>query len=261
MGRKHIRTGKHLFLCIACLSVLLFSACSTSREMERHQDARSGVERPEGNDAAAVFDRALEEEEQVLSLSSDLTPEDEVLYNIGIRYADPDNEGKDYEKARETLNELTVIFPESPLVRKARTVISLLDGLSAAGRYIDEKEKEMALLAEKNASLNHFFAGQKLLAAGNFRKAQDESQKMLAGDGKQPLGDEALFNLGLISAHSENPDKDFDASAGYFRRLIEEYPQSPLAEQAKVWLGVLTVLEKSKQVDIEIEEKKKELEK
>jgi hypothetical protein len=41
--------------------------------------------------------------------------------------------------------------------------------------------------------------------------------------------------------------------------LIDRDPQSPLVEQAKIWIGVLNVIEKSKQVDIEIEEMKKEL--
>jgi hypothetical protein len=43
--------------------------------------------------------------------------------------------------------------------------------------------------------------------------------------------------------------------------LIEGYPKSPLVQQAKIWVGVLQVIEKSKQVDIEIEEMKKELSK
>lgn len=50
-----------------------------------------------------------------------------------------------------------------------------------------------------------------------------------------------------------------------FRRLIRDHPKSPLAEQAKAWIDVLQenerlnqVIEKSKRVDIEIEEKRRE---
>jgi hypothetical protein len=41
--------------------------------------------------------------------------------------------------------------------------------------------------------------------------------------------------------------------------LIDTFPQSELADQARVWVNVLQTIEKTKQVDIEIEEKKKEL--
>jgi hypothetical protein len=42
-------------------------------------------------------------------------------------------------------------------------------------------------------------------------------------------------------------------------RVIKEFPQSPRAEESKVWISVLESIEKAKQVDIQIEEKKKEI--
>jgi hypothetical protein len=75
----------------------------------------------------------------------------------------------------------------------------------------------------------------------------------------RPPGDEAIFNMGLIYAHYGNPKKDNEKSIFFFRKLLNEHPKSPLVEQAKIWIGVLNVIEKSKQVDLEIEEMKKEL--
>ena len=77
--------------------------------------------------------------------------------------------------------------------------------------------------------------------------------------------------MGLIFAHAGNPKKDYGRSVAFFRRMIKEYPQSSLAEQAKIWIGILQeneklnqmiqnlnlVIEESKRVDIEIEEKKR----
>ena len=47
--------------------------------------------------------------------------------------------------------------------------------------------------------------------------------------------------------------------------MIKEYPKNPLIDQAKIWVGILQenkmlnqVLEKLKEVDIEIEERKRE---
>ena len=79
----------------------------------------------------------------------------------------------------------------------------------------------------------------------------------------RPPEDEALFNLGLIYAHFANPKKDFGKSLDFFNKLIKDYPESHLVEQSKIWIEVLQkngelnqVIQKLKQVDIEIEERK-----
>jgi hypothetical protein len=93
----------------------------------------------------------------------------------------------------------------------------------------------------------------------DFEGAMKESQDVLVGSPKTPPGDEALMNLGLISAHYANPKKDYKKAMGYFMRIEKEFPRSPLVEEARIWIGVLQAFEKAKQVDIEIEEKKKVL--
>ncbi len=106
--------------------------------------------------------------------------------------------------------------------------------------------------------------GQNLLAQGDYEGSLKENQKALSLSADQAPGDEAVFNMGLIYAHSANSKKDYRKALSFFSRLIKDYPKSPLLEQAKIWVGVLQanerltqVIEKSKQVDIEIEEKKR----
>ena len=96
-----------------------------------------------------------------------------------------------------------------------------------------------------------------LLSKGNFDGAIKKSQDILARSPKTPPGDEALMDMGLISAHYANPKKDYKKALSYFMRVEREFPRSPLAEEAKIWIGVLQAFEKAKQVDIEIEEMKK----
>ncbi|MEF9427215.1 MAG: tetratricopeptide repeat protein [Candidatus Mariimomonas ferrooxydans] len=112
---------------------------------------------------------------------------------------------------------------------------------------------------QKKRSANyHLIRSQKLLAGGDYEKALEENRKVLSLYDKIPAGDAALFNTGLIYAHDGNPGKDYKKSLGFFKKLIKEFPQSPLVEQAKIWVSVLDIIEKSKQVDIEIGKKKKE---
>ena len=99
------------------------------------------------------------------------------------------------------------------------------------------------------------------IVRGDFEGAMRESQDILARSPKTPPGDEALMNMGLICAHYANPKRDYKKALGYFMRIEKEFPRSPFVEEAKIWVSVLLAFEKAKQVDIEIEKKKKELEK
>jgi len=65
--------------------------------------------------------------------------------------------------------------------------------------------------------------------------------------------------MGLVYLHYRNAQKNYEKARAQFERLLREYPDSSFAEEARIWSGVLQVIEKLKQVDLEIEEKKKEL--
>ena len=140
-----------------------------------------------------------------------------------------------------------------------------LSGCTASqwGQAREEKNVESAQEATKEeapdpASL-HLSAADELLAKGDFEGALKENQRAFALAGKQPPGDTALYNMGLIYVHYKNPNKNYERAKAVFERIDREYPDSPLIEESKIWIGVLQVIEKLKQVDIEIEEKKKVL--
>ncbi|MGZ3524016.1 MAG: tetratricopeptide repeat protein [Thermodesulfobacteriota bacterium] len=118
----------------------------------------------------------------------------------------------------------------------------------------------------------HLLRARKLLEQRDFDGSLKENQKILSVSSQNSPADEALFNMGLIYAHFGNPKKDYSKSIGFFRKLVKEYPESPFVEQAKIWTGILQeneklsqtiqklnqVIEESKDVDIQIEEKKRE---
>jgi outer membrane protein assembly factor BamD (BamD/ComL family) len=113
---------------------------------------------------------------------------------------------------------------------------------------------------------------QKFLDQGDYEGALRENQRVLSLYDNDPPGDEALFNTGLLYAHPGYPKRDYKKALDLFKRLVKMFPHSPLAGQAKVWIGILQenerlsrdieglnkTIRKSKQVDIEIDEKKKE---
>jgi len=85
----------------------------------------------------------------------------------------------------------------------------------------------------------HLVLGRKFFAEGNFTSALNENEKVLSLAGRDTPIDEALFTIGLIHAHFDNLAKDYGKSLIALRKLINDYPGSPLAQQAKVIVGLI----------------------
>ena len=62
---------------------------------------------------------------------------------------------------------------------------------------------------------------------------------MLFLAGRDTPIDEALFSIALIHAHFDNLARDYGKSLIALRKLIKDYPGSPLAQQAKVIVGLI----------------------
>jgi TolA-binding protein len=92
--------------------------------------------------------------------------------------------------------------------------------------------------------------GQALLERGDFDGSLQHYRRVLLLAGSGPPADSALFNIGLIYAHPENPRRDNEKAVGSFNTVVDRYPQSQWVGQAKIWLGVLREAEKSRD-DIE----------
>ncbi|OGP62989.1 MAG: hypothetical protein A2170_01085 [Deltaproteobacteria bacterium RBG_13_53_10] len=139
--------------------------------------------------------------------------------------------------------------------------------LLGCGRFGELKKD-----SEEKEARHYLLNGHKLLVQGDYEGALNENQNVLSLSGSTRLADEALFNMGLICAHPGNPKKDYGKSLVFFKKLVTDHPHSPLVEQANVWIGVLEenvkfnqtieklnqTIEKSKEIDLEIEQKKRE---
>lgn len=99
---------------------------------------------------------------------------------------------------------------------------------------------------------------QNLLAKGDYEGSLRESQRVVVLSKDQSPADTAIFNMGLVYAHPKNPRKDNKRAISFFSRVIKSYPESSWVEHAKIWVGVLDGVEKLKQVDLEIEERKRD---
>ena len=283
MGRKRTRTRKFVYFYIAGLIVFALQGCAalenTRVKIRAQVDASRSLQRSKGLLAQGDYEGAFNENVKILSLAIHRPPEDEALFNMGWICAHPGNPRKDYKKSIFFFKKLLEEFPQSAWSERIKIWVGILEENEKLSQTIEafnrmnEKSKEIdKKIEEWEQAREPFLLSQKLLAEGNYEGALKENQRILSLSGQNPPGDEALFNVGLIHAHPGNTKKDYGKSLTFFRRLIKEYPQSAWVEQAKIWAGILQdneklsrsieelsqVIEKSKQVDIEIEEKKRE---
>jgi len=175
---------------------------------------------------------------------------------------------KNYDESLDLFVRILNEYSDSPLVEQARIWVGVLQEYEKLDRVLKRLGKSRRTdtrIEEPVAARENLLRAQKLLGQGDYEGSINESQKVLSTSARRPPEDEALLNLGLIYAHPGNPKKDYGKSLEFFRRLIRNYPGGVLAEQAKIWVEVLEeneelnwVIQRLKQVDIEIEERKRE---
>ena len=94
------------------------------------------------------------------------------------------------------------------------------------------------------------------MVRGEFRSAIQKNLDLLREGTQETRWAEIYFNLGLLHAHPENPGRNLEKAKRYFQLVITEDPGNPLAGEARIWVGILKLIEETKQVDIDIEKKK-----
>ena len=115
-------------------------------------------------------------------------------------------------------------------------VLILLSPLACA---FDQMMSTRMVDASGEEARAHLVLGRKFFAEGNFASALKENEKVLSLAGRDTPIDEALFSIGLIHAHFDNLARDYGKSLIALRKLIKDYPGSPLAQQAKVIMGLI----------------------
>lgn len=93
----------------------------------------------------------------------------------------------------------------------------------------------------------------------NFDSALKRNQAALAERKGAP--DVALYNMGVILAHPSNPKKDQTKALQSFKLLVAEHPRSSFADPAKTWIQVLEQQQKVLEERQKLAEEKRALNK
>jgi TolA-binding protein len=263
MGHKSGWTWKCIlhYLAISCIiGAVNFVACApvqdkteamTTHQLEEKTEAMTThqqLEEYRENLAAGFFETVIQQSKQVLAENETEPPADVALYSLGEVYAHYDYEGRDYVLSQYYFEKLIESFPDSKLTSEAKTYISLFETIAAKEKMATVKQKSVSVTKHKKVVENQ-----------NFEEAVEKNLQILDKTGEKKPADEALYNLGLIYAHINNPAKDYKKSQIYFQALVQQFPDSELAEEGQIWLGLFETIEKIQQIDIDIEQQKKQI--
>lgn len=89
--------------------------------------------------------------------------------------------------------------------------------------------------------------GHSLFVYGDYDGAVAQFRQALVLAGDHAPADAAVYNIGLIYAHPENPKRDNRKALEAFSQVTSEYARSPWAEQARIWVDLLQQVEISRQ--------------
>jgi hypothetical protein len=131
------------------------------------------------------------------------------------------------------------------------------------------------------------FPPQKVIENGDYRSFLVENQRHLSTCGGGVECDVTLFNLGFVYAYPQSPYRDLRKARLYLRELHNRFPHSPWASQGQVLLAFMNEqvgleeahrqlrtdlrtrdaairklrgqLDRSREIDIEIEKREREL--
>ena len=264
MGREHFRKRQYIYLCIAGVAFFTFLGCAAMRDVEMRSSADKSLLRGQELFARGDYAGALRENQAVVSAFDKKPPGDRALFSMGLIYAHHDNPQRDYKQSRAYFKKLIEDYPKSALAGQADMWVHVIDDIEKEkriARELEKKQVEKKPESREQAACRNLQHGQEPLIKGDYQESLRENQKALSLlDKKVPGGDRTLFTMGLMYVHYDNPERDYRKSMEYFTRLVEDYPRSELVEQAKIWVNILDIIEKEKQVDIELEQKKKDLE-
>ena len=126
--------------------------------------------------------------------------------------------------------------------------VSLLLWLSGCVYPVKQWQGEQALKEAKG-----------LMGTGEYSASEKKTLGVLEAF-PQTLGDEALFQMGLLYSLPSNPNADYEKSKVFFEKLLKLHPDSGRKEEAAAWLSALHRIVGDEKETVELQRKMKLLE-
>jgi hypothetical protein len=93
-------------------------------------------------------------------------------------------------------------------------------------------------LAEKKLDQQRLLKARRLIEKGDFEAALNR-YRYLRLNSPRSFGDIALYQMGLIYSHPDNPNRDLSKALAAFNTILYEYRNSPLRLEADIWMALI----------------------
>jgi outer membrane protein assembly factor BamD (BamD/ComL family) len=164
MGKRQRGIGEYLHLFFCCIIITLILICGCSSIDERHK-ARSISKEANEFFNQGKYSAALSKYEQIIEKYPVVA--DRVLFEMGIIYAHPKNEEKDYQKSLECFQKIVKDYPDSKYRRDSQIMIFQIQNviikdkviaakqtqIETSRQKVKSKENKIITLQEKNETL------------------------------------------------------------------------------------------------------------
>ncbi len=144
MDKKQKRLGEHLWLFLACTMIapILICGCSHSRAVFKEANDFS----TQGN-----YKASLSKYEQIAEKYP--AAGDRVLFEMGIIYAYPGNEQKDYQKSLECFQKIIKDYPESEYRRDSEMMIFQIQNVTLKDKTIATQQTQIEAFQQEGIAL------------------------------------------------------------------------------------------------------------
>ena len=92
-----------------------------------------------------------------------------------------------------------------------------------------------------------------------FKEAAAACNRIMADAPDSPLAADALFELALINAYHDNPQRDYAQATRTFSEFLKRYPNNRRADEAQTWISVLRTIQELKKQNERLNESIEEL--
>jgi tetratricopeptide (TPR) repeat protein len=146
MNEKQSRIGGHLYPFFACIIIAPMLICGCSHFYE---GSLAGSTFKEANDlfSRQSYTASLNKYEQIIEKYP--TAGDRALFEMGIIYAYPSNEQKDYHKSLECFEKILKDYPESTYRRDSAEMISHINNVTIRDKKIITQQTQIATLEQE----------------------------------------------------------------------------------------------------------------
>ena len=146
MGKKQSGRREHLYFLFACIIIVPVLMCGCTHLSEGFA-TKPDFKEPNDLMKRGNYKASLSKYEQILVRYP--TEGDRVLFEMGVIYAFPRNQQKDYQKSLECFQKIIRDYPESKYRQGSNVMIFLINEVTKQRRQIEKLDRQVEEFGKK----------------------------------------------------------------------------------------------------------------